>query len=316
MIGTVLWALSRLQTSNPSSFGSIRSSTTRSTGSEANFASASSPSRAASTRKPSRSSGYERTFWTESSSSTRRMVDDSGTEASPPDVGAAHRPSPTIARGYGAAPAPTSAEAAAAGLARTARKRANLPRHSTPDCDPVARRCLHRRATRRAAAVLVPIGVRPAGGGRGDARARPSVPHPSPGRPGRRRRRRLGRRAVPLVWVRRAARAVRGDRSRRGGRFRSRTCTRSPRGARTRPSWSWPIATTWASAPRPTTTPREPVRCSSSPEATGFARGPPPSRPRTRSCSCPPTEAPSAAWAPFASSSARRTGTVSPRSST
>ena len=178
---------------------------------------------------------------------------------------------PTIARGYGAAPAPTSAEAAAAGLARTARKRANLPRHSTPDCDPVARRCLHRRATRRAAAVLVPIGVRPAGGGRGDARARPSVPHPSPGRPGRRRRRRLGRGAVPLVWVRRAARAVRRPFPARG-RFRSRTCTRSPRGARTRPSWSWPIATTSASAPRPTTTPREPVRCSSSPEATGFAR--------------------------------------------
>ena len=75
MIGTVLPARSRLQTSSPSSRGSIRSSTTRSTDSSAKRRSASSPSRATTTRKPSRSSGYVRSFWTESSSSTRRMVE-------------------------------------------------------------------------------------------------------------------------------------------------------------------------------------------------------------------------------------------------
>ena len=57
MIGTGLEARSRLQTSSPSSFGSITSSTTRSTCSRSNRSSASSPSRACSTRKPSRSSG-------------------------------------------------------------------------------------------------------------------------------------------------------------------------------------------------------------------------------------------------------------------
>ena len=74
MIGTELSARRRLQTSSPSSFGSIRSSTTRSTSSSANRASASSPSSACTTRNPSRSSGYVSSFCTESSSSTSRMV--------------------------------------------------------------------------------------------------------------------------------------------------------------------------------------------------------------------------------------------------
>ena len=57
MIGTLLEARRRLQTSSPSSFGSIRSSTTRSKRSSEKRASASSPSRACTTRNPSRSSG-------------------------------------------------------------------------------------------------------------------------------------------------------------------------------------------------------------------------------------------------------------------
>ena len=51
MIGTVLEARRRLQTSSPSSFGSIRSRTTRSTCCSANRSSASSPSRAWTTRE-------------------------------------------------------------------------------------------------------------------------------------------------------------------------------------------------------------------------------------------------------------------------
>src|SRR5947208_1756880 len=81
MIGTSLSARSRLQTSRPSSFGSIRSRTTRSTCSDWKSLSASSPSRACRTRKPSRSRGYARSFWIESSSSTRRMVEESGMSA-------------------------------------------------------------------------------------------------------------------------------------------------------------------------------------------------------------------------------------------
>src|SRR5215210_882108 len=81
MIGTPLSARRRLHTSRPSSFGSITSRTTRSTRSAAKRASASSPSRAWTTRKPSRSSGYARSFWTASSSSTSRIVEESGIAA-------------------------------------------------------------------------------------------------------------------------------------------------------------------------------------------------------------------------------------------
>jgi hypothetical protein len=74
MIGTALPARRRRQTSRPSSFGSMMSRTTRSMSSLAKRASASSPSRACTTRNPSRSSGNVSSFWTESSSSTRRIV--------------------------------------------------------------------------------------------------------------------------------------------------------------------------------------------------------------------------------------------------
>jgi len=65
---------SRRHTSSPSIFGSITSSTTRSTDVSENRCSASSPSRADTTRYPSRSSGYVSSFWIDSSSSTSRMV--------------------------------------------------------------------------------------------------------------------------------------------------------------------------------------------------------------------------------------------------
>src|SRR5215470_11339993 len=74
MIGTVLFARSRLQTSSPSSRGSMMSRTTRSTGCASNFSSASSPSAAWTTSYPSRSSGNASTLRTESSSSTSRIV--------------------------------------------------------------------------------------------------------------------------------------------------------------------------------------------------------------------------------------------------
>ena len=52
----------------------MRSSTTRSIECSSNCLSASSPSRACTTRWPSRSREYAKSFWTASSSSTRRMV--------------------------------------------------------------------------------------------------------------------------------------------------------------------------------------------------------------------------------------------------
>src|SRR3954454_3088688 len=75
MIGTELCDRSCLHTSRPSSFGSMMSSTTRSTGWSPNRASASSPSAAWATWSPSRSRGKVNTFRTVSSSSTRSIVE-------------------------------------------------------------------------------------------------------------------------------------------------------------------------------------------------------------------------------------------------
>src|SRR3990170_2633762 len=78
MIGTSLWLRRRLHTSRPSSRGNITSRTTRSTASSPNRRRASSPSRACTTRYPSRSSGNVSSVWIESSSSTRRIVEELG----------------------------------------------------------------------------------------------------------------------------------------------------------------------------------------------------------------------------------------------
>ena len=128
MIGTVLSARSRLQTSSPSSFGSIRSSTTRSTSSSANARAP--PRRRAPGRPGSRRAraGRSGASGSTSSSSTRRMVEDrSGITGRMPATAAVV---PTIARAMAPpSPSASAARAPAPRLARAADQRAALPRH-------------------------------------------------------------------------------------------------------------------------------------------------------------------------------------------
>ena len=141
MIGTVLRARRRLQTSSPSSRGSMMSRTTRSGFSSPKTSSASSPSRAETTRKPSRSSGYVRSFWTASSSSTSRMVGGSGIRtpagqrALPPYYSPACPPPRPRAGGV------------ARGVARSSGRSAGAPT-AAPGCSSRSRYCSRRSRSR------------------------------------------------------------------------------------------------------------------------------------------------------------------------
>ena len=236
MIGTEL-ASRRLQTSRPSSRGSIRSRTTRSTCSEANRRSASSPSRACSTRYRPARAGTSSSFCTESSSSTRRMVEGSGMAFPARRPGAA-APRPTIASAMSAVrSAPRGAGPAR--LAGTAGQRAHVPRHV---------------ADRRAAAARCGVLGRPAAGASRHRRCRPpstsrprsSSPRtwrgatPTASRDARRGRSGgLGRRRLRRLRLRRGAAPVRGDDPGRRPRA-AREPRRQGPGRSTRRSSSWP----------------------------------------------------------------------------
>ena len=255
MIGTVLVARSRLQTSSPSSFGSIRSSTTRSTAARANRSSASSPSRAWTTAKPSRSSGYARSFWTESSSSTSRMVGGVGhRQRLPAHVGLR----PTIASGMAALPPRDARRRSAPRLARAPGQRSPLPRHLAARWRPAAHRCLQRAQGRIAAGPQMRC-LRRSTASR-LSRWRPSSPRVYPDRIAGHRRR-AGRGRVRATQLAPYGLKVEPDRFRaelpgHGASTLENQVVTVPGRSRRRRSSSWPTATTTAPDRAPTTMPR------------------------------------------------------------
>ncbi len=207
MIGTVLSARSRLQTSSPSSFGSIRSSTTRSTSSSAKRASASSPSRGVDDPE---AVALERVG--------QQLLDRVLVVDEEDGRGVGHgrnardgRGVPYTGRCNGAAQ--TSARAARAPtprLGRAARERAARARNMASRRVAAAAGRLQRRAAATAAAADAAADVRRRDRRAARPRARPRVPGPLARLAGRPRRRRLGLRPVRALRLRAAGGALHG----------------------------------------------------------------------------------------------------------